>query len=863
MALSPMMQEYLQQKEEYKDCLLFYRVGDFYEMFMDDALTASRELEITLTGKDCGLEERAPMCGVPHHAVDAYVDKLVEKGYHVAICDQVEDPKFAKGLVKREVVRVVTPGTNMSDSSLSNDKNRYITCIFAMEDNYGVSSCDLLVGKFMVTECRGKNALLDEISRIEPSEIIGNASLFVGDIPSDVELKIGAKMHELPASYFNDKNAEESICKQFSVANTDGAGLTGFPVGKNAAGALISYLFDTQKSALPQITEINTYVAGQYMMIDSATMRNLELIETIREKKKSGALFGVLDKTKTAMGARMLRSYIERPLRDTELIDRRLDIIEALIGNEIELDKLRKKLDPVYDLERLVGRIALRTAGPKELISLYISLSCLPEIHEIIGGIDCTGLRDISEVFDNLTDIASLIYSSINDDPPVGLRDGDIIKDGYSDEVDELRRAKVEGTKWLADLEAKEREETGISTLKIKLNRVFGYCIEVTNSFKDKVPERYQRRQTLTNAERYITPELKELEDKVLGAQDKLNNLEYSLFTDIREKIAYEIPRLKETASHIATIDAIASLAECARRYRYVRPGISDDGVIDIKGGRHPVVEHMCGKEGFISNDTYLDLADERIAVITGPNMAGKSTYMRQVALITLMAHMGSYVPAISANIGLVDRIFTRVGASDDLATGQSTFMVEMTEVSSILRNATSKSLLILDEIGRGTSTYDGLSIAQAVIEYVSGDKIGAKTLFATHYHELTELEGVVDGVRNYCVAVKENGEEIVFLRKIVRGGADRSYGIEVARLAGVPSEVLKRAKVLSDAYTGGNEDFVIKKNDGQITLFDFNIEKEKSKALEMLDELSVDTITPIEALNILHDMKNKRLDEI
>lgn len=874
MALSPMMQEYLRCKEEYKDCILLYRVGDFYEMFFDDAVTASKELELTLTGKDCGLEERAPMAGVPYHAVDTYIDRLVSKGYKAAICEQVEDPKTAKGLVKREVIRVVTPGTNLAPESLEEDRNKFLMCVVLIGERYGIASADVSTGAFYVTEVEKPRVMMDEVQRYMPAELICNETLLLSGFPAE-ELKDrqGIITQMLPTRYFTEENSGTALREHFRVSHLDGLGFKDGSLSASAAGALMRYLTDTQKNDLPQITGISLYTTGNFMMLDSAAVRNLELTETMREKRKTGSLFGALDRTKTAMGARMLRSWIERPLIDAVAIERRLGAVEAMLGDEICRAELREYLNPVYDLERLAGRVAYHSANPRDLIALRSSLEMLPHILLLTKELGGERLSAIAEEFDDLSDICSWIGDAVVDDPPLAMKEGGIIRDGYHPDVDGYRKAKSEGTGWLAQLEAEEREKTGIHTLKVKYNRVFGYCIEVTNSFKNMVPERYTRKQTLTGAERYTTPELKELEDKILGAQDKLYTLEYELFAALRDRIAGEIGRLQKTAAQVAEIDALASFAEVARRYHYVRPKLNTSGKITIRDGRHPVVERMTPHDGFIPNDTVLNNEKRRISIITGPNMAGKSTYMRQSALIVLMAQIGSFVPAKEADIGIVDRIFTRVGASDDLASGQSTFMVEMTEVANILRNATKNSLLILDEIGRGTSTFDGLSIAWAVIEYIADpDIIGAKTLFATHYHELTELEGKIPGINNYCIAVKERGDDIVFLRKIVKGGADKSYGIQAARLAGVPEAVLSRARQiveqLSDADITEAVRTVTGKKGGrkksihyddvdlqQMTFFDAATDED---VLKELGEIDISNLTPVESLNVLYKLQNK-----
>lgn len=874
MALTPMMQQYLETKKQYSDCILFYRLGDFYEMFFDDALTASRELEITLTGKDCGLEERAPMCGVPFHAVDSYLTKLVSKGYKVAICEQMEDPKQAKGLVKREVIRIVTPGTNLNTQALDASRNNYLMSIVCVSDRFGVSVADITTGAYFVTEVDNERKLMDEIVRYSPAEIICNQSFEVcGADLEDLKERLGITVFTLDDWYFDDELCSRSLKEHFKISSLAGLGLGDFSCGCIAAGSLLQYLKETQKTDLSNLISITPYTAGKFMILDSTTRRNLELCETLREKQKRGSLLWVLDKTKTAMGARMLRSFIEQPLIEQEEIERRLSAIEELNQNAIVREELREYLNPVYDLERLISRISYKSANPRDLIAFKSSLKMIPPIKYILGGLTSPLMQKLHEELDELQDIYDLIDRSIEEEPPISIREGNFIKEGYQEEVDRLRKAKTDGKSWLADVEAKEREKTGIKNLKIKYNKVFGYYLEVTNSFKDLVPDYYTRKQTLTNAERYITPELKELEDIILGAEDKLYSLEYNLFCEIREQIGENIVRIQNTAHALAGIDVFASLAYVAERNNYVRPVINTKGVIDIKNGRHPVVERMISNDMFIANDTYLDNHKNRISIITGPNMAGKSTYMRQSALIVLMAQIGSFVPADSAKIGLVDRIFTRVGASDDLASGQSTFMVEMTEVANILRNATRDSLLILDEIGRGTSTFDGLSIAWAVVEHISNPRLlGAKTLFATHYHELTELEGKLSSVNNYCIAVKEKGDDIVFLRKIVRGGADKSYGIQVAKLAGVPDSVIERAKVLVEELTNADitekvQEISVeqtkkpkpKKYDqvdmDQMSLLDTVRDED---VLKELQEIDVGNLTPIDALNTIYRLQNK-----
>ena len=878
-ALTPMMQQYMAIKEQYKDCILFYRLGDFYEMFFDDALTASRELEITLTGKNCGQEERAPMCGVPYHAVDVYLNKLVAKGYKVAICEQAEDPKQAKGIVKREVIRIVTPGTNLSQQALDEGRNNYLMCLVYDNNQFGLAITDISTGDFYTTEVATLKELYDEIHRFSPSEIICNDSFYMsGASLDDFKDRLHVSVSTLDTWYMDEAVSVQKIKEHFKVASLDGLGLTDFPSGTLAVGALLLYLYETQKNTLDNLTKITPYRSGGYMIIDSATNRNLELIETLREKQKKGSLLWVLDKTKTAMGARLMRNWIEQPLIEKKKITARQDAVEELYNDMITREEIREYLNAVYDLERLVTRISYRTANPRDLIAFKTSLGMIPPVKQLLSQAKSAELKEIDERMDCLEDIYDLIEKSIQDEPPIMIREGGMIKEGYNEDVDKFRLSRTEGKTWLAELEAREKEKTGIKNLRVRYNKVFGYYLEVTNSYKELVPEDWTRKQTLANAERYITPELKELEDMILGAEDKLAALEYDLYCEVRDSIGEQVVRIQETAKAIAHLDVLASLACVAQSNDYVRPSINTKGVIDIQGGRHPVVEKMNNNQMFIDNDTYLDNKNHRISIITGPNMAGKSTYMRQSALIVLMAQIGSFVPAKSANIGIVDRIFTRVGASDDLASGQSTFMVEMTEVANILRNATSRSLLILDEIGRGTSTFDGLSIAWAVVEHISNPKLlGAKTLFATHYHELTELEGKLDSVNNYCIAVREQGDDIIFLRKIIRGGADKSYGIQVARLAGVPDSVIDRAKEISSwleetdvtdkaknlqVRTSAKKKEVVREAvpaEKQMSLFD--IYPADHPVLKELAGLDVSNMTPIQALNTLYELQ-KRLKE-
>ena len=874
--LTPMMQQYMETKKQYQDCILFYRLGDFYEMFFDDALKASKELEITLTGKSCGLEERAPMCGIPYHAVDGYLTKLVSKGYKVAICEQVEDPKLAKGIVKREVVRIVTPGTNLNMQSLEETKNNYLMCI-AYGDKIGISVIDVTTGDFFVTQVENTKNLFDEIIKFSPAEIICNdAFMLSGFDLEDLRSRLGITVYQLDSWYFDDDTCQNRIKKHFHIQTMTALGIDSFSMGTIAAGAILNYLYETQKTSLSHITHINPYITSKYMLLDSSTRRNLELCETLREKQKRGSLLWVLDKTKTAMGARTLRSYIEQPLIDKEDITLRLDAVEALFSNAIGREELREYLNPIYDLERLLGKVSYKTANPRDLIAFSKSLEMLPSIRTVLADFkDSQLLQKICDDIDPLEDICGLIEQAIEEEPPISIRDGGMIKTGFNEDVDHFRNAKTDGKNWLAQLELEQKERTGIKNLKIGYNKVFGYYFEVTNSFKEMVPDDWIRKQTLTGGERYMMPKLKELEDTILNAEDKLCSVEYDIFCEIREHIADNMDRIQKTAKAVAALDVFTSLANVAERNHYVRPKLNTKGTIKIKNGRHPVVEKMIDHDMFVANDTFLDNNKNLISIITGPNMAGKSTYMRQTALIVLMAQIGCFVPADQADIGLVDRIFTRVGASDDLASGQSTFMVEMNEVANILRNATSNSLLILDEIGRGTSTFDGLAIAWAVIEHISNKKLlGAKTLFATHYHELTELEGKMNNVNNYYIAVKEQGDDIVFLRKILKGGADKSYGIQVARLAGVPDMVIDRAKVIveqlmdnditervqSIAIDGKTETKKNKHYDqvdlDQISLFDTVRDED---ILKELDELDISNLTPLDALNTLYRLQNLR----
>ena len=871
------MTHYLETHRAYPDCILFYRLGDFYEMFFEDAKTAARELELTLTGKDCGLEERAPMCGVPFHAADGYIARLVKKGYKVAVAEQMEDPKLAKGLVKREVIKVVTPGTITAAAALEEGKNNFLAGVVYAAGRFGICAADISTGDFFVTEADSARQLQDALNQFNPSEILLNPAFEMSGVTKESLFGMRSVAVSYPGDhYFSDDNCERLLTSHFHAASVEALGLKDFPEGTIAAGAVMQYLYDTQKNTCELITEVRPYAGGEYLVIDSSSRRNLELVETMREKEKHGSLLWVLDRTRTAMGARCLRSWVEKPLIRKARITLRQDAVEELKDRYIDREELREYLSPVYDMERLMGRISSGTATPRDLVAFRISLEMIPPVRNLLGTFESELLKDIVSRMDPLGEICDLITRAVNDDPPVTVREGNIIKEGYNERVDTLRKASTEGKGWLADLEARERESTGIKNLRIKYNKVFGYYFEVTNSFLGMVPDRFIRKQTLTNAERFTSEELQKLEETILGAEDKLLSLEYDLFTEVRQTVAAEVKRIQETAHAVAEADALASLAEAAQKYDYVRPEINEHGRITITGGRHPVVERMMDSGRFVPNDTLLDAKDNRISIITGPNMAGKSTYMRQAALIVLMAQMGSFVPAASADIGICDRIFTRVGASDDLASGQSTFMVEMTEVANILRNATKNSLVILDEIGRGTSTYDGMSIAWAVVEHIANPRLlGAKTLFATHYHELTELEGTIPGVSNYCVAVKEQGDDIVFLRKIVRGGADKSYGIQVARLAGVPKAVTDRAKELVEELSGadiatraaevakaeaasrGKKKTAGEETPVQLSLFAPEPPEEKDPVKREILAADLSRMTPIEALNTLYRLQD------
>lgn len=881
--LTPMMKQYMDIKKNNKDSILFFRLGDFYEMFFDDAIIASRELEITLTGRECGQKEKAPMCGVPFHSADSYIAKLVSKGYKVAICEQVEDAQLAKGIVRRDVVRIVTPGTITDNKMLDEKDNNYLACVFLSEKGIGISYVDITTGELYTTEKRSHNisnllnVLIDELAKIKPKEILINKYLSDTKLLTDIKNKFNFSINEYHEWAFDTKEGERTIKNHLKVLNLEGFGLGGLEFSINSTGALLLYLEETQKTSLNHINNITNYSIDNYMVLDINTRRNLEITETLRDKSKKGSLLWVLDKTSTAMGARMLKKWIEQPLLDKRLINERLESIESLINNLILMDDIKETFNEIYDIERLMGRVSYGSCNARDMIALKNSIKVLPKVKKLLNESGSNYLMKLSHSVDLLSDIFELIEKSIADEPPISIKDGGIIKKGYNKKLDELISASTDGKSWLSKLENSEKARTGIKSLKIGFNKVFGYYIEITKSNLDLVPDNYIRKQTLSNSERYVTPELKEMEAKILGAEEKSTVLEYQIFNEIRNTIKEEIERIQNTANIISSVDALNSLAQVAYKNNYSKPQINDEGVIEIKNGRHPVVEMVLDGDMFIPNDTLLDKDDNRLNIITGPNMAGKSTYMRQVAIISLMAQIGSFVPADHANVSLVDRIFTRVGASDDLSQGQSTFMVEMNEVANILNNSTSNSLVILDEIGRGTSTYDGLSIAWAVIEYIGNKKrIGAKTLFSTHYHELTELEGSLDGVKNYKITVKEDGDDIIFLRKVIRGEADKSYGIEVAKLAGVPFEVISRAKsILSDLEKsdinsnknsqGGlsvNDEVALDNNtksyisseENQMDMFKLK----KDEVIEMIKNIDLINITPLESMNILYELINK-----
>ena len=861
MALSPMMQQYLRIHDQYADCLLLFRLGDFYELFFEDAKTASRELELTLTGKDCGLEERAPMCGVPYHSVNTYIEKLIAKGYKVAICEQMEDPALAKGLVDRDVVRVITAGTVTDPAMLEDKANNYLMCVYLDGKKTGIAYADVSTGEFFVMEPE-PNLLRAQIVRVNPMEVICND-------PPQLTALTGGEVRGLngqPRIWFQRKNAEETICEHFHLSQLTSLGLNDRKEATCAAGALLRYLHETQKNSLEHIRTLRIAENGKTMLLDQNTRRNLELTESLRGERRKGTLLGLLDMTSTAMGGRLLRRWVEQPLLDEKEINNRLDAVQELVNDRILGMTLAEELEGVYDMERLMNKVAYRNMNARDCLALCASLKRIPGIRNLLCNVQSAEMIRIRDELNPLEELTDLLDRAIHPDAPVIITEGGIIREGYSKILDEYREAQTSGKQWILDLEAREREETGIRNLRIQYNKVFGYYIEVTKSFLSQVPERYIRKQTLTNAERYMTPELKEIEQKIIGAQEQSVRLELQLFSEVRDRIAEQIEGIQRTAQALKELDVFQSLSRAASENRYVRPSITTDGTLSIVEGRHPVVERNMKDGGFIPNDTLLDGNENRMMIITGPNMAGKSTYMRQVALICLMAQIGSFVPAREASLPVCDRIFTRVGASDDLASGQSTFMVEMSETAHILRNATKNSLIILDEIGRGTSTFDGLSIAWAVVEYIADkERIGAKTLFATHYHELSELEGHLDGVKNFCISVKEHGEDVIFLRKIVRGGADKSFGVHVARLAGVPHPVIVRAheiqarlevSEINQNTIGQNilgEETAFRKNE-QMDLFEYK----KDEIIKELQEIDVMAITPMDAMNTLFLLREK-----
>ncbi len=863
--LSPMMKQYLEIKKNNPDAILFFRLGDFYEMFFDDAKIASQELELVLTGRDCGLEERAPMCGVPFHSCESYIARMVAKGYKIAICEQTEDPAQAKGLVKREVVRVITPGTVIESSMLDEGKNNYLCSICHTGNAVGICFADCSTGELYATQIDGEDVslrVINELGRFRPSEILMNEACRVDTMLRDfIVSRLQLKEQYLPDASFDADVSEQIVTEQYRVSSLSAIGLQDYPCAVSAIGCLLSYLKETQMSGLERFHRPEVYSDVQYMQLDLTARRNLELLETMRNKDKRGSLLGVLDCTRTAMGKRLIRTWIERPLINPAPISRRHNAVDELVHQTMLRSELRELLSSIYDLERIMTRVVYGSANAKELRSLWQTICNLQPIKAQLGGVSASLLQDIEKAIDPLDDLRDLIDRALVDEPPFSVREGGMIREGYNAEIDQLRFEMTDGKGVIARVEAEEKEKTGIKTLKVGYNRVFGYYIEVSRSFSEQVPEHYIRKQTLANAERFITQELKELEARVLGAKDRVVALEYQLFTELRLAVAAQLHRIQFTAQAVARLDVLCSFAEVAVKRQYTRPIVDTSGMIQIKNGRHPVVESLQDAP-FVPNDTYLDQNENRVAVITGPNMAGKSTFMRQTALITLMAQIGSFVPAEAATIGVVDSIFTRVGASDDLASGQSTFMLEMSEVASILRNATSKSLIVFDEIGRGTSTYDGMSIARAVLEFVTDKKkIGAKTLFATHYHELTVMEDELAGVKNYNIAVKKRGDDITFLRRIVRGPADDSYGIEVAKLAGIPESVVSRAKEIlrsldegeAPAPRGTKERFAEPALDmgGQMSL----LPMAENSVIERLRTLDINTLTPIEALQTLYEL--------
>ena len=874
--LSPMMRQYLESKKEVPDALLFYRIGDFYEMFFEDAIKASKALDLVLTGKDCGLEERAPMCGIPYHAADSYVSKLVSQGFKVAIGEQVEDPKLAKGLVKREIIRVITPGTQTEETALEEGKNNYLSAIYPGNSGIGIATVDISTGELYSLSVSDSKELLDEISRFSPKEILCPIGFLEDkEFSSALDSRFSLSITEKEKEYFGKEEADKILSSHFS-SSIPGLGLEHAPLERRALGACLRYLYDTQKNILSHIRHIERFHREDYMLLDLSTQRNLELWETLRDKKKRGSLLWVLDKTHTAMGSRMLRHFLERPLRERKKMEERLDCIEELCQRYIDGEELREYLDSIYDMERLIGKISISSANARDMLALKSSLQFLPVIKRTLSSFSGKLLQGLGQKMDALEELYTRIDECIEEDPPLSIKEGGIIKSSFHEEVRLFREAGEHGKEWLNQLEEREREKSGIKNLKIKYNRIFGYCFEISKSYQGEIPDYFIRRQTLAQAERYTTVELQDLQNKILGAAENLQQLEYSLFVNLREELSRELGRMQKTAKEIAFLDACLSLAKVAMQEQYVRPKINEEGNLRIVDGRHPVVEKLLQDQSFVPNDARLG-KEEKIAIITGPNMAGKSTYMRQVALIVLMASIGSFVPAKQADIPICDRIFTRVGASDDLASGQSTFMVEMSEVSNILRNATENSLLILDEIGRGTSTFDGLSIAWAVVEYLARE-IKAKTLFATHYHELSVLEGKLENVKNYCIAVSKEQGEIQFLRKIMPGGADESYGIDVAKLAGVPAPVLDRAREISaflnekdlslqhldfeealeEKFVGDFPENTLKAGETRRKNSDSELSKEEKEVLDCIRNDSFESMSPLEAINLLFSLKEK-----
>ena len=861
MALSPMMQQYMRLHDQYPDCLLLFRLGDFYELFFEDAKTVSRELELTLTGKECGLEERAPMCGVPYHALNTYVEKLIEKGFRVAICEQMEDPALAKGLVERDVVRVITAGTVTDPTMLDEKANNFLLSVYVSGSEAGLAFADVSTGEFYVAE-PAPASLRAEISRIGANEVLTNDPARLRE-QTGLEIPNGDRT---PGSWFQPKNAAEALKEHFHLASLTPIGLEGHRAAACAAGALMRYLRETQKNALEHIRSLRFAENGKVMLLDTSTRRNLELTESLRGKGRKGTLLGLLDQTATAMGGRLLRSWIEQPLLDRDEILRRQDAVEEMTEQPMLRSAVQEALTGVYDMERLLSKVAYRSLNARDCLALRDSLARIPGIRSLLENARSGELASIRDSLDPLSDLTELLDRAIHPDAPAVITEGGIIRDGFNALLDDYREAQTSGKQWILDMEQREREATGIKNLRIQYNRVFGYYIEVTKSYLSLVPERYTRKQTLAGAERYMTPELKETEQKIIGAQEQSVRLELQLFNEVRDQVGAQIDRIQKTCAAVKLLDVYQSMSRVAVENRYVRPEMTEDGSLQILDGRHPVVEQSMDTGAFVPNDTLLDQEENRMMIITGPNMAGKSTYMRQVALICLMAQIGSFVPAREAHLPVCDQIFTRVGASDDLASGQSTFMVEMSETAHILRNATAKSLIILDEIGRGTSTFDGLAIAWAVVEYIADrEKIGAKTLFATHYHELSELEGHLDGVKNFCVSVKEHGEDVIFLRKIQRGGADKSFGVHVARLAGVPHPVIVRAHEIqarlevsdiNQNTIGQNilgEDMTARKNE-QVDLFDY----QKTEIINELQRIDVMALTPMDAINTLFLLREK-----